>query len=398
MIPPEDLLPIFEGVFPSAIVTGSAQGVPNVANLTRVWHVGSSHVAVADQLLNKTYRNLMECPLALLKMIHPQSLIHWEISVRYLQTENEGPLFERVRDDLLTVSWIAGVRLPAELRGVLVFEILNIRQCAEEALHLKHNPETYGDFLNALAAAHQWKQLSYWIPVENGQHVKLQASRGIPGAGVDSSVFGYMERLARLVLKERRVIRLNNIRSLLRYFHSMEPDARRRAEENRSAGFPVTEATPSHYLGLPVFVSGSWVGILCCEDLQGPADSVPAFEDRYFTILAASIGEALLQSSAVPEEERETLFRQAVERAKLQWGKEAAPFPSMLSARERQVALQVAEGLSNAEIAKRLFISPRTVTTHLERIFQKLNVPSRAALTRYVLEKNLFADEPEPRE
>ena len=44
----------------------------------------------------------------------------------------------------------------------------------------------------------------------------------------------------------------------------------------------------------------------------------------------------------------------------------------------------VARGLSNAEIAARLFISPRTVTTHLERIYRRLGISSRHELTRYV--------------
>ena len=44
----------------------------------------------------------------------------------------------------------------------------------------------------------------------------------------------------------------------------------------------------------------------------------------------------------------------------------------------------VAQGLSNAEVAARLFISQRTVTTHLERIYRRLGISSRAELSRYV--------------
>jgi DNA-binding CsgD family transcriptional regulator len=51
-----------------------------------------------------------------------------------------------------------------------------------------------------------------------------------------------------------------------------------------------------------------------------------------------------------------------------------------LTAQEREIALLAAAGLSNKEIAKRLFLSPRTVSAHLYRIFPKLGIKSRAAL------------------
>ena len=49
-----------------------------------------------------------------------------------------------------------------------------------------------------------------------------------------------------------------------------------------------------------------------------------------------------------------------------------------LSGREREVAELVAAGLSNPQIAEQLFLSIRTVESHLRRIFVKLNVSSRA--------------------
>lgn len=51
-----------------------------------------------------------------------------------------------------------------------------------------------------------------------------------------------------------------------------------------------------------------------------------------------------------------------------------------LTAQERQIVQLAAEGLTNREIGKRLFLSPRTVSTHLYHAFPKLGVTSRAQL------------------
>jgi DNA-binding CsgD family transcriptional regulator/tetratricopeptide (TPR) repeat protein len=65
-------------------------------------------------------------------------------------------------------------------------------------------------------------------------------------------------------------------------------------------------------------------------------------------------------------------------------GGRAAPEPGgpRLTAREREVARLVAEGLTNAELAQRLFISPRTAAVHVSNILRKLAVSSRTDVAR----------------
>jgi DNA-binding NarL/FixJ family response regulator len=55
---------------------------------------------------------------------------------------------------------------------------------------------------------------------------------------------------------------------------------------------------------------------------------------------------------------------------------------SDLSPQELQIATLAAAGLSNRDIGERLYISHRTVASHLYRIFPKLGVASRAQLAR----------------
>ena len=65
------------------------------------------------------------------------------------------------------------------------------------------------------------------------------------------------------------------------------------------------------------------------------------------------------------------------------------PYPAGLSAREVEVLRLVAQGMTSALVAEELFISPNTVNRHLNSIYGKLGVNSRAAATRFAVEDGL---------
>ena len=66
-----------------------------------------------------------------------------------------------------------------------------------------------------------------------------------------------------------------------------------------------------------------------------------------------------------------------------------------LTAREREVATLIAQGHSNREIAERLVVSERTVTTHVSNIFAKLGFTSRAQIATWVGEHGLATPTPQ---
>ena len=66
------------------------------------------------------------------------------------------------------------------------------------------------------------------------------------------------------------------------------------------------------------------------------------------------------------------------------------PYPAGLSAREVEVLRLVAQGMTNAEVAEKLFISSRTVNWHLGSIYRKLGLGSRTEATRFAVEHDLL--------
>jgi len=67
----------------------------------------------------------------------------------------------------------------------------------------------------------------------------------------------------------------------------------------------------------------------------------------------------------------------------------AAAHPAGLTAREVEVLRLVARGLTDAQVADKLVVSRRTVSTHLSAIYGKLQMNSRSAATRFALEHGL---------
>jgi DNA-binding NarL/FixJ family response regulator len=72
----------------------------------------------------------------------------------------------------------------------------------------------------------------------------------------------------------------------------------------------------------------------------------------------------------------------------------AAPPPqvngSTLTPRELEVLKLLANGLGQKKIAQALFITPKTVATHIQRILTKLDVHSRAEAVAYAHRNHLF--------
>ncbi|MEH1168328.1 AAA family ATPase [Micromonospora sp. CPCC 205539] len=103
--------------------------------------------------------------------------------------------------------------------------------------------------------------------------------------------------------------------------------------------------------------------------------------------IAARLGAAPLAEAAA------TLAR----RVGLRGATRGRPGADLLTAREREVLLLVAEGHSNSQIAERLFISPKTASVHVSRIIAKLDVTNRVEAAALAHRLGLLTEPAAPR-
>jgi DNA-binding NarL/FixJ family response regulator len=71
---------------------------------------------------------------------------------------------------------------------------------------------------------------------------------------------------------------------------------------------------------------------------------------------------------------------------------EGAPGDGELTLREREVVGLLAEGLTNNQLAQRLFISPKTAAVHVSNILMKLNLSTRAEAAAWAVRNGLAAE------
>jgi adenylate cyclase len=119
----------FEGAIPAVIATCDLSGTPNVSYLSQVHYVDAAHVALSFQFFSKTRENVLANPHATLQVIDPETGEQYRLSLQYIRTESEGPLFEYMKAKLAGVASHSGMSKVFVLRGADIYRVLDVR-CA----------------------------------------------------------------------------------------------------------------------------------------------------------------------------------------------------------------------------------------------------------------------------
>lgn len=100
-------------------------------------------------------------------------------------------------------------------------------------------------------------------------------------------------------------------------------------------------------------------------------------------MLQAALEAVMAGNQYIHEELKDHVFQQLIT------NKRNDPYAPALTRREKEIIALIVQGLSNQEIAERLFLSVRTVENHRFNLIQKLDVRNTAALVRKALELGL---------
>jgi adenylate cyclase len=292
-VPLDQIRAALEGAIPATMATCAPDGTPNVAFLSQVHYVDSEHVALSYQFFNKTRRNILANPQGQLSVVDPHTGRLYRMRLRYLRTECDGPLFERMKAHLEGIASHTGMAGVFKLLGSDVYRVEelealpgNTRVPAAPAFQplaaLRRMCEKVAacgeasDFgalvdtvLDTLVADLQVRHALFLVMDEHGRRLYTVGSRGYARSGIGSEI-ALGEGVIGVCAQARTPIRISWLTQAYRYSRAMREVVRLEgAHAPLSIEIPYPGlADPHSQLGVPLLHGGRVLGVLLVESEQ----------------------------------------------------------------------------------------------------------------------------------
>ena len=330
----------FEGAIPATIATCSRDGTPNVSYVSEVHYVDRQHVALSFQFFSKTRQNVLENPRATVVVIHPDTGAQYKLAVRYLRTEESGPLFECMKAKLAGLASHAGMTGVFQLRGSDVYRVESVTEVYGTPLVAPPPPEVDVTTLRAcmarLSAASDLASLLDALldaladPIGIGHAMVLMhdpaaerlytvASRGYAQSGVGAEVRPG-EGIIGAAAQARIPIRISHATSEFGYGRAMREAAERRgvAGLEHEIPFPGLPESQSQ-IAVPILAGDRLLGVLFAESAAPGRFGYD--EEDGFMVLASHVGAV----AALLEEEPASPGREEAHAAEAAAAPQGAP-------------------------------------------------------------------------
>jgi adenylate cyclase len=292
MEPSLDLIrPCLEGVIPGVVATCSADGIPNVAYLSQVEYVDPAHLALSFQFFNKTRHNVRVNARAELLVIDPRTGALYRIRARYLRTETEGTLFERMKAKLAGIASHTGMSGVFRLLGSDVYAVEGIEQVsapgavapppptvnclavlrkAVQALSACVELEPLLDtVLDALTRGFGIEHAMLLLVDAAGQRLYTVASRGYGESGAGSEI-PVGEGVIGVAARMRTPIRINHLTHEYAYSRAMRSQmSASGGDESLEREIPLPGLCEPHsQVAVPLMGGEALLGVLFAESEQ----------------------------------------------------------------------------------------------------------------------------------
>jgi putative methionine-R-sulfoxide reductase with GAF domain len=278
-----------DGDIPAAIATCAPDGMPNVTLLSQVQYVDSDHVALSYQFFNKTRANILANPFAMVDLVHPVTGATYQLSLRYLRTETEGALFERMKARLAGIASHTGMTGVFQLKGADIYQVLAIHAVPGASLPSPPRPSLLTATracAGRLAAGRDMAAVLEQLLADLSQHFAIRhamvlmlddaaqrlytvASTGYAISGVGSEI-PLGEGVIGVAARARTPIRISHFTSEYVYSRAVQETA-------AAAGLPGALETkiplpglsePHSQLAVPILAGDTLLGILFAESKE----------------------------------------------------------------------------------------------------------------------------------
>ena len=316
-----DVLPLdaiercFAGAIPAILCTASADGIPNVTFLSKALRVDDERIALSNQFMSKTARNLAANPRASLLLIDPVTADEYRLSLVYERTDRRGHVFERLRHDVDVIAEMGGMQDVFRLRAATIFRVVEFTRIEPHPSGWSPTDEADPAGLSALAVLATrigrcgdldvlidttldgleqllgFRHVHLLLLDEKGRHLYAIASRGFEGDSVGAEVI-VGEGHVGVAAARCEPVRIGNLRQMDKYSRSIvqqytDAGGVRPGRELRMPGLAGADSR----LVVPVMSLGQLVGVVVADSARPAAFG--AEEEHVLGVVATMLGTAI---------------------------------------------------------------------------------------------------------
>ena len=308
-----DIERCFGGAIPAVFATASPDGVANVTYISRAHQVDAERIALSNQFMSKTARNLAGNPRASLLLMDPATHDEYRLTLVYERTDRRGHVFERLRADVDALAVLGGMQDVFRLRAADVFRVVEIAAVPrnpsgklpdELPAQRADSPELQalaqlagvigraGDLdllvetaLEALDRLLGYRHTNLLLLDEDGRRLYTIASRGFDSQGIGAEVEVGAGHIG-MAAARCETLRIGSLQQAAKYSRSIRRSYQESgAGQGREVAVPAVDHAGSRIV-VPLQALGQLVGVIVAESRRTAAFNAA---DEHVLGVAASL-------------------------------------------------------------------------------------------------------------